>query len=107
MLSLLSVIIIVATYYYRKNSFNERIERRDKEIATQELLIDSLESVGKFYLDTLKDIRKDIVLFEDSIYDLKLERIEIQKSYERKIADITSIPTDTIYLKVTRWLDSR
>ena len=107
MLSLIFVIVIVVLYFYRKNTHNDRIEKRDKEIAVQELVIDSLEGVSDQYIDSLKYIRKDIVLYTDSVNDLKLERIAIRKSYERKIADIVSIPADSLYLEVARWLDER
>jgi hypothetical protein len=107
MLSLISVIIIVSLYFYRKNTHNERIEKRDKEIAVQEIVIDSLENLNELYVDSLKDIINDIGLFVDTVNHLKLERIEIRKDYERKIAAIVSIPADSLYLEVTRWLDER
>lgn len=92
----------IRTINYRKEvkAVNDSITvlHRENAIVDEQLLESS---------ELLKLAEDEKRVYEDSLRNERLNIVTIKKRYEKAIADINSIPTDTLYLELTRWLDQR
>ena len=77
---------------------------------------DSLVVLGREYQELEKEahVKAELIsaykfadsLYRDSLQFSNRQLINQKRSYEKAMADLTRIPTDTLYRDVTEWLDS-
>jgi hypothetical protein len=89
------------------NDYRETLDIRNDSISILQDLNIELELQLQKNIDTLAINELDIIKYQDSIDDLKIKNIIDRRNYERKIADIIAIPTDSLYRDLTRWLDNQ
>lgn len=105
------IIILLAVLLFSSGKNNRdykaSIQMKNDSITVLNDLNYSLQSEMKFSLDTFKIIEQTILLYQDSLGNVRILNYRNNKAYEAKISDITSIPSDTMYRELSDWLNSR
>jgi len=104
-------IIILFVIVIRVGGVNNRDNRR--EISS---LSDSIAQMDREYLlmgervSAMQEIASAAIneadLYRDSLENAKNKISTNNARYENEIANLTGIPTDTLYIDITGWLDS-
>ena len=108
------IVLIVLLLFVAWFSYRRGLQKSEEYIRHQSEVIDSLkvrnvllDKIMFLYEDSVEASSVSLIAARDSISALKWHIVYDRKMYEKKIKDISSFSSDTIYLMVTRWLDSR
>ena len=103
----LSVILIIGILYVFFSS-GSKLDQYKDDISTRDDSITSLNTLNGALAIELEVLDSSLIIsegqiegFEITITDLKQKRIEDKKKHDEEIADIVSIPADSLYKLVT------
>lgn len=99
--------IMIYINFDRRTEFRDKVQIQNDSIKTLSGLNIGLELQLGASIDTLEIAEEKVQLYQDSLNTVRKRNYSLKKDYERKIADIIAIPTDSLYRDLTRWLDSR
>ena len=104
-------VIIVAFFFLKKwgtgyFEYKHEIRALNDSIAFQGQIISLSENREAAARELIRSYEHELKLYQDSLSDEKIKRINQKYRHEKEILYLKRIPTDSIYLDVTRWLDS-
>lgn len=107
---ILIVVLIIALIFVsrKKNSdYDDQISVMNDSIE----VLDNKNQILQIQVENSQELfvvsENDILLYQDTLDTYRATIYRNKKNYEAAIADIISIPTDSLYREVTRWLDNR
>ncbi len=107
---ILIIILIVALVFTNIKSRSDYADQIDTKNDSIEVLNDQIQII-QIYFKRSQELfvgsENDILLYQDSLDAYRATIYRNRENYEATIADIIFIPTDTMYRKVTEWLDNR
>ena len=105
------IIVLIAVLIFtnqKKNSdYKDQISIKNDSIEVLDNKNQILQIQFERSQELFVDSENDILLYQDSLDAHRTTIYTNRKNYEAAIADITSIPTDSLYRDITRWLDNR
>ena len=104
------VLLVFVGYFF----YHHGRKKEDLWIQQQQEIIDSLRARGaslegmiQTYNDSVYNVSLALVATKDTLEFLKKRIVYERKRYEDKIKDISNFSSDSIYVLVTEWLDTR
>lgn len=89
------------------SNYKEAIQEKNDSIdvldSRVQILVIELENSQDLFIQS----EDEILLYQDSLDKERTTITRNREIYEDAIIDLISIPSDTMYREVTRWLDSR
>ena len=105
------ILVALIGYLIINDAVKTNSYKREIKVVSDSLIIlrqdyQELEKAADVQAELISAYKFADSLYRDSLQFSNRQLINQKRSYEKAMADLTRIPTDTLYRDVTEWLDS-
>jgi len=102
------LVIIVVFIISRVKISDYRGDIKAKDALIEKIMVEyqSMEDSVTVSKELIHIYEKQLSIYQDSLQDSKSTLINQNKRHAKQVADLTRIPTDSLYVNYIRWIDS-
>lgn len=100
-----AVAVIAILNQIDKTAYRSDLKAKDKLIEQMMVEYQTLADSVTVVTQRLEIYESAVISYQDSLNDSKIDYFTQKRRYAKAIADLNRIPTDSLYVDVTEWLN--
>ena len=100
------ILFLLTDGVMKSNASKTKIEVKSDSIAKLEYEYQELEKSEALAAELASAYRFAFIAYQDSLQDYGIKYINQKKRHEKQVADLTRMPTDSVYVELKSWLDT-
>ncbi len=100
------IIFILTDSVIKSKASNKEISSKSDSIAILKYQYSELEKRDTLALELISAYEFAYAAYQDSLQDSGIKYVKQKIRYEKQVADLTRMPTDSLYTELGSWLDT-